>query len=186
VGYIPALQVALAREDRVTAERAAAGLERLSRAAAKHRLEWLPALVEASLRDNPAPLLAVERSFADLDQSRLLDTTPVIMFLGERGLRLPPTLLDRLVDDPRVRYIDYLHQCTQVASALAAGDDSRLAAAIDTADAHGLIPHAARMRIVLALRTSDASLLARARPVLEGLGDRLFLRRLEEARAALQ
>jgi hypothetical protein len=149
-------------------------------------LEWLPALIEACFRDDPAPLQEVARSFDNLDQPQMLDTTPMIMFLSERGLRLPQTSLNRLAAHPQVRYIDYLHQCTQVARALAADDDARLAAAIDSADAHGLIPHAARMRIVLALRTRDLSLLARARRVLEGLGDRQFLRRLEEAQASLE
>jgi class 3 adenylate cyclase len=47
------------------------------------------------------------------------------------------------------------------------------------------LPHAhgndaARMRIVLAQRTGDRAQLDRARPVLERLGDRHFLRRLQE------
>jgi hypothetical protein len=50
---------------------------------------------------------------------------------------------------------------------------------IDDAEAHGLIPHAARMRIVLAQRTGDRAQLERARPVLERLGDKQFLRKLE-------
>jgi hypothetical protein len=42
------------------------------------------------------------------------------------------------------------------------------------------------MRIVLAQCTGDASQLERARPVLERLGDRQFLRRLEEVQRALR
>jgi hypothetical protein len=42
------------------------------------------------------------------------------------------------------------------------------------------------MRIVLAQRTSDRAQLERARPVLERLGDRQFLRRLEEVAATLR
>jgi hypothetical protein len=41
------------------------------------------------------------------------------------------------------------------------------------------------MRIVLAQRTGDPTPLARARPVLERLGDRQFLGRLEEVQRAL-
>jgi hypothetical protein len=52
-------------------------------------------------------------------------------------------------------------------------------------DARRLIAHAARMRIVLAQRTGDPAPLERARPVLERLGDRQFLRRLDEAERAL-
>ena len=74
----------------------------------------------------------------------------------------------------------------ETSEALASGDTVRLAAAIDAAEAHHLVVHAARMRIVLAQRTGDRAPLARARPVLERLGDRQFLRRLEEVQAALQ
>jgi hypothetical protein len=41
------------------------------------------------------------------------------------------------------------------------------------------------MRIVLARRTGDRAQLERARPVLERLGDRQFLRRLELVAAEL-
>jgi hypothetical protein len=41
------------------------------------------------------------------------------------------------------------------------------------------------MRIVLAQRTRDRTPLEQARPVLERLGDRQFLRRLEEVQGAL-
>ena len=47
-------------------------------------------------------------------------------------------------------------------------------------ETHGFVLHVAHMRIVLAQRTGDRMLLERARPVLERLGDRQFLRRLEE------
>jgi hypothetical protein len=42
------------------------------------------------------------------------------------------------------------------------------------------------MRIVLAQRSGDPTQLERARPVLERLGDRQFLRRLHDTAAALQ
>ena len=48
-----------------------------------------------------------------------------------------------------------------------------------------MIAHAARMRIVLARRTGDRTQLERARPMLEQIGDRQFLRRLEEVASAL-
>jgi hypothetical protein len=71
------------------------------------------------------------------------------------------------------------------ARAVTQGDSTALAAAIEDADAHGLAPHAARVRIVLAQMTGDASHLEKARPVLERLQDRLYLRRLDEVAAAL-
>jgi len=72
-----------------------------------------------------------------------------------------------------------------IAEALAAEDDERLALAIEEAEAHHLVVHAARMRIVLAQRTRDKTHLEKARPVLERLGDRRFLCRLQEVEAAL-
>ncbi|HYU72761.1 MAG TPA: hypothetical protein VEL31_08770, partial [Ktedonobacteraceae bacterium] len=69
--------------------------------------------------------------------------------------------------------------------ALAARDNERLAQAIDAAEASNLVVHAARMRIVLAQRSGDRTYLERARPLLEQLGDRRFLHRLEEVDAAL-
>jgi hypothetical protein len=43
-----------------------------------------------------------------------------------------------------------------------------------------MIAQAARLRIVLAQRTGDRTQLERARLLLEQIGDRQFLRRLEE------
>ena len=57
--------------------------------------------------------------------------------------------------------------------------------AIDEVEASHRIVHAARMRIVLAQRTGDPMHLERARPVLEQLGDRRSLRKLEEVRVGL-
>jgi hypothetical protein len=72
-----------------------------------------------------------------------------------------------------------------VAQALTAGDDVELAAAIAAAEAAHLVPLAARARITLAQHTGDRALLEGARLALEQLGDRQFLRRLEEVAAAL-
>jgi hypothetical protein len=58
----------------------------------------------------------------------------------------------------------------ELAEAVTFGDGARLAAAIEAAEGHHLIPLAARMRIVLAQQTGDASQLEQARPVLERLG----------------
>lgn len=70
--------------------------------------------------------------------------------------------------------------CHKIAQALADGDDVQLARAIDEAEEHQLIVHAARMRVILAQRTGDHSQLERARTVLERIGDRRFLRKLEK------
>ncbi|MBO0792469.1 MAG: AAA family ATPase, partial [Ktedonobacteraceae bacterium] len=80
---------------------------------------------------------------------------------------------------------DMLRWSGQIARALRENDNERLARAIDEAEEHQLIVHAARMRVILARRTGDPAPLERARPVLERLHDRLFLRRLEEVAAQL-
>jgi hypothetical protein len=110
------------------------------------------------------------------------------MFLSEHGIHAPQALIKRLLS--RLSWYSWwwdnvVSRCVEIAQALLVEDHGRLATAIDEAETHGLIPHAARMRIVLAQRTSDQTQLERARPVLERLGDRRSLRRLEEIAATL-
>jgi hypothetical protein len=106
-------------------------------------------------------------------------------FFLERG-KLPLEAFQRVIENganmPPGSTEDYL----RMSQALDANDNALLAQAIDEAEAHQLIPHAARMRIVLAQRTGDPAPLVQARPVLERLGDRQFLRRLEEVAASLR
>src|SRR5262249_46725572 len=141
---------------------------------ARHPPAW-QALLEASRRDDPTPLKAAVESITSLAEMypyfgfwNMVLTT---MFLSERSLLLPRTLLDLLATHPVARSHDALHRCIAISEALAGGDEIRLAEAIEDAEAHGLIPHAARMRIVLAQRTGERTPLERARPVLERLGD---------------
>jgi hypothetical protein len=106
----------------------------------------------------------------------------VLMLWSERGMVPLPEVIARVRDNAWHgamfrRYVD-------TAEALAAGDDTRLAAAIDAAEADGLVVHAARMRLVLAERTGDRAQLDRARSILGRLSDRQHLRRLEEIAAA--
>jgi hypothetical protein len=194
-GCVALLCVALAREDETVPERAAAAEQLVT---VRHLPAW-QALVAASLRDDAAPLQAAVQSIiilADMyPSSAVTNNTSVgfwimtltTMFLSERGLLLPARLLDLLAapTHPEARCHAALHHSIAIAVALAAGDDMRLAVAIDDAEAHELIPHAARMRIVLARRIGDLAQLERARPVLEGLGDRQALRRLREVAADL-
>lgn len=172
--------LALAREDRSLAERAAAVFRQV-----KTNRAFAEAYTMACLRDDPAPLLTVLPSAANLRASETY-TDLTIAFLSECGVTLPLTQLDLLESRPFARHRHCLRHVLRISRALAAGDDARLAAAIEDAEAHGLIPHAARMRVVLAQRTGDRTQLERARPVLEGLDDRQFLRRLAEAAASLE
>jgi hypothetical protein len=142
-------------------------------------------------------VLALLAAYRDDDIHALDNSIPIgskpfggfwvaITFLSERGVPWRPDLLRFARETADRSREDIVVRTVAVAEALAAGDDAWLAAAIKDAEAHGLISHAARMRIVLAQRTGDRDYLELARPVLERLGDRQFLRRLEEAQAALQ
>ncbi len=102
------------------------------------------------------------------------------MMFSEAGMAAPDELLvaSFFRDDMTV-------WCNKIVRALASGDNEQLAQAIDDAEAHHLIVHAARMRVVLAQRTGDRSQLVRARKVLEPLRDIHYLRKLEEVEDAL-
>jgi hypothetical protein len=178
-----ALTVAVARENHATADRLYS------------ILDWL---ISPDPHDAQSALLAAYRSgdVHTLDDVTLTTLTPgtgagivnstlVLMFLNERATPPQPSVLSVARHNASTIPADCLVRSLAIAEALAADDDALLAAAIDDAEAHGLVPHAARMRIVLAQRTGDRSHLERARLVLEALGDRQFLRRLEEEHAAL-
>ena len=175
-GYLAILLVALAREDRVATDATAALLERVS--------------------PPSDPLLPVARSMVaayradDATRFDLDDMAPVrriadwsLLYYSEHNLPAPGVL----IETARAWGLGSIltEALVETSEALASGDTVRLAAAIDTAEAHHLVVHAAHMRIVLAQRTGDPVPLARARPVLERLGDRQFLRRLEEVQAVL-
>jgi class 3 adenylate cyclase len=185
-GYFALLGVALAREDGTAPDRAAAA-ERL---VAARRLPAWQALLMASRRDDAAPLQAALQSITSLaDVSPHVGFWSLIlptMFLSERGLLAPTRLLDLLATREVASGHVALRHSAAIAMTLAGDDAIRLAATIEEAEAAGLIPHAARMRIVLAQRTGDRTQLDRVRVTLERLGDRQFLRRLDAVAAALR
>jgi hypothetical protein len=106
------------------------------------------------------------------------------MFLAERGVVLDASARG-VLQKIRERHMDALDRCVEIVQAVTAADPVWLRRAIDEAEQSGLVPHAARMRILLAQMTGDKGPLQEARPVLERLRDRQFLRRLEEVEAAL-
>ena len=177
--YTSALDVAMAREDRVGADAAAAVLERLPADQFGSVRMWAAACRD----DDPSKLdLAVLRTSPYTYRHYDL----ALWFLNERGIRAEPWLLDTAWAQQRQRKYDNLLRSLQIAQALADQDTVRLREAIDDAEQHGLIPHAARMRIILAQMTGDSAPLDQARPVLERLEDRQFLRRLEEVAATVK
>jgi class 3 adenylate cyclase len=172
LGYFCVLDMALAHEDHALTEATALVLDRS-----------LPvddsggrALLAACLEDKAQYL--VDAWNDDLNGH-------ILLFLSEHGLSAPPALIASIHSPYPTN--DIFTTCyAEIAEALAAGDDARLHRAIEEADTRGVKIHAARMRIVLALRTKDRTQLERARPVLEQLGDRRSLRRLEEVAVALK
>ncbi len=173
-GYSSLFQIALAREDRAATDAAFSVLVRILPDPAFKRRERLTAWRE----DDPQKLL--EWTLAS--EGTGIET---LLLLTERGIAAPDALIERILSRQSIE-APYMTHHLEIARALAAGDDERLAAAVDAAEEHRLVVHAARMRIVLAQRTGDRSQLERARPVLERLEDRHALRRLAEVEAALK
>ncbi len=177
-GYLIALHMAVARQDSEAADAAAAVLERLlanGRDPESHRLYM------AYREDDPRKLL-------DPPADAWPDTSPypeILMFLSERDMSAPPELLEPAAAEAERERIDFPILAARIARAVASDDVAELAAAIEEAEARQMVAHAARMRVVLAQRGGDLTQLERARPVLERLGDRQFLCRMEEVAAAL-
>ena len=144
----------------------------------------------SSKQVNARALLAAYREddprYLNYDPSRDEWTIPILMFLTERGIPAPRALIARLrALISSSLPIDHWIRLVEVAEALAGEDDARLSVTIEETEDHGMIAQAARLRIVLAQRTGDRTQLERARPMLEQIGDRQFLRRLEEVASAL-
>ena len=176
-GHMAVLLVALAREDGITVDAVAALLERV--VPQSHPMTPVTrSIVAAYQADDPTRF--------DLDGvvqfPYVVDW--VILYFAEHNLPAPVSLIKVMREWGLGSTLT--EALVETSEALASGDITRLAAMIDAAGARHLVVHAARMRIVLAQRTGDCAPLELARPVLERLGDRQFLRRLEEVRAALQ
>jgi len=160
------------RWGRWTAVAAIAGLEPLARNFPSH-----VAYLQACREDGPRKMM--------LDPSSTGNHFPTtLMFVSEHGVHAQRELLDAAGAQAAL-WGDWLTRLVRIAEALEAGDPVRLADAIDDAERYGLIVHATRMRIILAQMTGDPVPLEQARPVLERLEDRQYMRRLEEVAASL-
>ena len=175
-GYFTVLDMALAREDQERASNAASVLEQClptGQANARNGRSLLAALLE----DDPGRI--------DYDPSNSDWGTNILMLFNEHGVHAPRILIAQ--EQYWLSWASSVlrSRCIEIAEALAAEELERLAAAIDEAEAAGLLTHAARMRVVLAQRTGDRAQLEQARPVLERLGDSRSLRRLAEIAVTL-
>jgi len=173
-----ALTVAMAREDQTTADTALAALDTL---VAKERTDEFRRLI-ASYRTDEADKLLGEVAHWTQD-TRYPET---LMFLSERAIRTPRELLSAAAAEANAEQVPFPLLCLTIAEALSADDDARLATALEEAERGGMVAHVARMRIIVAQRCCDLAQLERARPVLQRLGDRQFLRRLEEVANCIQ
>jgi class 3 adenylate cyclase len=183
--YMATLLVALAREDSVAADALAALLERMwpqARWTQAHH----PAAYGSAGRSMVAAYRADDEALFHLDSVAQFGAVSecVLQYFAEHNLPIPGALIETARASRASG--NWTDAELEVAEALTSGDTVRLATAIDAAEACHLVVHAARMRIVLAQRTGDVAPLARARPVLERLGDRQFLGRLEEVQRALR
>jgi hypothetical protein len=179
MSYLIALHVAMARDDQAAADAAAATLHTLL---AQEATDEIARLVAAYQADDADTLLCPPLA-------RWTEKTgypETLMFLSERGIRAPRELLEAAAAEAYVEQVPFPLLYLAIAEALSADDDERLAAALEDAEQGGVVAHVARMRIVLAQLSGDRAQLEQARPVLQRLGDRQFLRRLDEVASRMQ
>jgi class 3 adenylate cyclase/DNA-binding CsgD family transcriptional regulator len=195
LGYFALLQLALAQEDGTAVEAASSVLYRIFPESQSELQSVLDAYCEDDVRklDVSSPEKGLARvllgSLNEQDIGPLtfrvnieMLAVAILMLCNEHGTRLPEAFVAPLLSQPTQ---DMLIWCGQIARALTNEDNARLATAIEEAEKHGLVVHAAHMRVVLAGCTGDRSQLERAWPILQQLGDRRFLHRLEEVTVEL-
>jgi hypothetical protein len=166
------LFVAQARESEAECERLATVLRSLL--PGERRFDAERSFLEALLQDDPQ-LMPVEPLRRDY-----LHLLYRLRLYSEHDLSAPEPLLSSADQLQRESRSALLAPYLAIAQALATRNLQALEQAIDEAEAAGHSVHAARMRLVLAQRSSDRQQTERARPVLERLGDRRALRRLAE------
>jgi hypothetical protein len=179
MSYLIALQVAMARDDQASADAAAATLHALL---AQEATDEIARLVAAYQADDADKLLCPP--LAHWTENTGFPET--LMFLSERGIRAPRELLEAAAAEAYVEQVPFPLLYLAIAEALSLDDADRLEAALKDAEQGGVVAHVARMRIVLAQLSGDRAQLEQARPVLQRLGDRQFLRRLDEVASRMQ
>lgn len=177
--YYDLLFVGLAREDRATTEAAATVLRRVFD---DERDAVDRSIISAMLQSDPSLI-----DFKGvIERGGDWRTHLVLLVCNEHGLVVPGAMIEYIRElraQPSIP--DAIPPSIEITEAIAARDPAALARAIDQAERHQLIPHAARVRVVLAEMLGDPAPLEGARPELERLQDQQFLRRLDEVAAAL-
>ena len=175
---IGTLQIALSREDTAGVEESFAVFDKFLHPE-RHPNDYM--LIQLYRTGDPSRITLSQQGIQRLTFSLWL----VLLFLCERDLPVPADILAQARAEDTNDQMSAWRCVTDIATALEADDTVALASSIEAADALGLKPFVARMRIILARRTGDVAPLAVARPVLEELGDTLFLRKLAEVAAHL-
>ncbi|HEX5439362.1 MAG TPA: hypothetical protein VFW76_00635, partial [Ktedonobacterales bacterium] len=173
---IGTLQIALSRDDTAGAEESFAIFDTLLDPE-RHPNDYM--LIQLYRSGDPSRITLNQHGIQRLTFSLWL----VLLYLCERDLPVPADLLAQARAEDADDQMSAWRCVTDIATALEADDMLTLASSIEAAEALGLKPFAAHMRIVQAKRTGDSAPLAMARHVLEDLGDTLFLRKLEEVAA---
>jgi len=175
-GFLAALRMATARDDRAASDFAFSALTQASPTSMPGHRKLVSAF-----HDDDLTLLMNGPVSLRLEEAG--ESQGALILMNEHGVVAPPEHRDLL--RMAKRPIDSDGAYLAIAQALADDDNVALSAAIDEAERHNLVVHAARMRIVLAQRTHDRTPLDRARPTLERLRDRVSLRRLAEVEASI-
>ncbi len=168
-GYIALLWIALAHEDRPQIDEIASIIRRDAEPLGGDFLHYLEAQVSDDLHKSP------DQEVHGSDSLFI----PCFLFLLEHGKPFYPKLASILREAASMFKIYSI--LGDISFALERDDNGLLAQAIDRAEANQFAVHAARMRIVLALRTGERSQLEHARSVLQRLGDHMHMRKLGEA-----
>lgn len=178
-GNFHVLLIALAREDQARINATTAALQRIVAILPRNTFTAsLQALITALLADSTQEIVRAATNSTIPAHSRFLLT-----LCNQYDLPVTENLIMQTRNSPWYKKENVA--TIEIAQARMDQDYERLARAIDDLDALKLVVYAARMRIVLAQHTGDRQQLQRARPVLERLEDRQFLRRLEEVEASL-
>ncbi|GCE45913.1 AAA ATPase-like protein [Thermosporothrix hazakensis] len=173
--YLTALQIALLQEDQARCERYIPLLKRFGELLAEQK-KVLDAELSLLL-DGELP-----EELKELYHTHLFVTIEGMKVYNQRGEAQPSRILETLSNDGRIDRKMRAH--LDLNQALLERDYERANELVTQLECLGRVVFAAHMKIVLAELTGDLTRLTGVRPLLEGLKDRVFLRRLEALEAA--